>query len=73
MDLQSLAKIIDDEMSTMKYIESISRENIKCKFCTSDQFYSMKNKNMLRCKICRKDPKPPTNSNFSLLYIPYLK
>ena len=26
MDLWSLAKIIDDEISTMKYVESISRD-----------------------------------------------
>ena len=73
MDLGSLAKIIDYEISTMKYIESISHENIKCKFCTSDQFYSMKNKNMLRCMICKNDFKPFTNTKFSLLRIPYSK
>ena len=65
--------IIDDEISAMKYIESVSSESIKCKFCKSVQFYPLKNKNTLRCKICKKNFKPFTNTNFSLLRIPYSK
>ena len=73
MDLWSLAKIISEETSTIKYIKSISDKNIECKFCTSNQFYPIKRTDTLRCKLCKKNFKPFFDSSFSLLRISYSK
>jgi len=73
MDFLSFAKAVYDDTTSLKFIESICIKNITCKFCKSKQIYIMKSRNQLRCKICKKDFKPFTNSKFPLVKISYSK
>lgn len=73
MDFLSFAKAVYDNTVSLKFIESKCVKNITCKFCKSKQIYIMKSRNQLRCKICKKDFKPFTNSKFPLVKISYSK
>ncbi len=73
MDFLSFAKAVYDDTTSLKFIESKCVKNITCKFCKSKQIYIMKSRNQLRCKICKKDFKPFTNSKFPLVKISYSK
>ena len=73
MDFLSFAKMIHDDVTSMKFIESRCSKNVTCKFCNGKQIYIMKSRNQLRCKICKKDFKPFANSNFSVLKMSYSK
>ncbi len=73
MDFLSFAKTIYDDTTSLKFIESRCSNNVTCKFCNSKQIYIMKSRNQLRCKTCKKDFKPFTNSNFSALQMSYSK
>ena len=73
MDFLSFAKAVHDNTVSLKFIESKCVKNITCKFCKSKQIYIMKSRNQLRCKICKKDFKPFTNSKFPLVKISYSK
>ena len=73
MDFLSFAKTIYDDTASLKFIESRCSKNVTCKFCNGKQIYIMKSRNQLRCKTCKKDFKPFTNSNFSALKMSYSK
>lgn len=73
MDFLSFAKAVYNNTISLKFIESKCVKNITCKFCKSKQIYIMKSRNQLRCKICKKDFKPFTNSKFPLVKISYSK
>ena len=73
MDFLSFVKAVYDDTTSLKFIESKCVKNITCKFCKSKQIYIMKSRNQLRCKICKKDFKPFTNSKFPLVKISYSK
>ena len=73
MNLKSLIDMNNDELAIMKYLESRCSNRIVCKFCKSNQYYVMKNKNRLRCATCKKDFKLFAESRFSMLRISYAK
>jgi len=73
MDFLSFAKVVYDNTTSLKFIESRCAKNVICKFCKSKQIYIMKSRNQLRCKICKKDFKPFIDSKFHLIRIPYSK
>jgi transposase len=73
MDFLSFANAVYDNTTSLKFIESRCVKNVTCKFCKSKQIYIMKSRNQLRCKICKKDFKPFSNSKFPLVKISYSK
>ena len=73
MDFVSFAKIISDESTLLKFLESKHAKNLSCAFCKSKTLYTMKSRDRMRCTNCRKDFKPFSNSKFSLIRISYSK
>jgi len=73
MDFVSFAKIISDESTLLKFLESKHTKNLFCAFCKSKTLYTMKSRDRMRCTNCRKDFKPFSNSKFSLIRISYSK
>ncbi len=73
MDFLSFAEIISDELALLKFLESKYAKNLSCTFCKSKTLYIMKSRNRMRCRKCKKDLKPFSNSKFHLIRIPYSK
>jgi len=73
MDFLSFAEIISDELALLKYLESKYTKNLSCTFCKNKTLYIMKSRNRMRCRKCKKDFKPFSNSKFHLIRIPYSK
>ncbi len=73
MDFVSFAKIIYDESTLLKLLESKYTKNLSCPFCKGKSLYTMKSRDRIRCTNCKKDFKPYSSSKFSLIRIPYSK
>ena len=75
MNLLELTKIIKTEKKAFEYLceqkEKLGRK-LLCPFCKSDKYYVM-NRTYLRCKNCRKDYNPFSNTIFNKVKIGYRK
>ncbi|MDI6720593.1 MAG: IS1595 family transposase [Methanomicrobiales archaeon] len=68
VDLMTLGRIVSDERRCFEYLLR-QLPDYSCPYCHSPDYYIM-SRQRVRCKRCRKDTQPLSETRFSLLKIP---